>query len=261
MSEVPSPRRVLASFEGASALRAAWDQDIARGRLLVPDDPAVEILEPLILDLGLDGQVVASLWARAVFRIQGPGGGLGLSIDEIPRQSLDAVTAALAETQAPAEEPSEETEDDDPEDLRPSGGSDANRPIALRYKELSGPEKIQLALRGGRDARLQVMKEGNPQLLKFLLRNPRMTSKEVSILAANAGSPMDVLKLISDHPQHAHAEAVRVALVKNPRTPITIVRQHIDKLPRRLVAQLAKSEHVRAEVQRLARKLGAERRT
>ena len=41
----------------------------------------------------------------------------------------------------------------------------------------------------------QVIKEANPQLLKYLLQNPKVTSQEITSIAGNTGTPMDVLKI------------------------------------------------------------------
>lgn len=253
MSDPASATRVLERFESLEDLRTAWEGDLASRRRLVPDIPTVELLEPVILDLALGDEVVVSLWAHAVFRIPGDAGGLGLELAEIPEVTHERMEEVLAAAR------DDERESEDPAG-RDSGGDD-NRPWVIRYRGLSGPEKMQIALRGDRDARVQVVKEANPQLLKYLLQNPKVTTQEIASIAGNTGTPMDVLKLISEHPVHSQAESIRLALVKNPRTPIPIVRKHMDKLPRRHIAQIAKSDHVRAEVGRIAKKIVVTRRT
>ncbi len=235
------PTLTLACADGA-ALRRAWESDVSKGRLAVPDDPDVPLLAPVDVALVLGGEELVRIPARTVSR---GGGWLGLEVGPVSEQVRGTYERALAKSDRAA--------------VHEPGTGDA-RPIALRYPEMSAPEKMQLALRGDRDGRLQVMKEGNPNLLKFLLQNPRSTPQEIATLAGNASSPLDLLKLISDHPMLAQNESIRVALVKNPRAPVPLVKQHLEKLSQGQLAQLGKSQHVRDEVRRMALKLVLNRR-
>ncbi len=225
------------------ALRRSWETEVQKGRLAIPDDPSVPLLAAVSVALVLDGQEVARIAGRTVHR---GGGWLGLQVAGVTDEMQAAYERALAraERQPDAKEPKT---------------ADA-RPIALRYAEMGPAEKTQVALRGDRDGRLQVMKEGNPNLLKFLLQNPRTTPQELATLAGNASSSLDLLKLISDHPMLPQNESIRVALVKNPRAPVPLVKQHIEKLSQGQLAQLGKSPHVRDEVRRLALKRVLDRR-
>lgn len=268
---------LVAGFADVASLRRAWENDICKGRLAVPDDPAIALLAPVSVVLVLAGEELARLEARTVHR---GGGWLGLQIGAAPDDARAAIEATLvappepvlldvtpelevlevhpepALEPTPAAQPAAPADDGPPTER---ATADA-RPMALRYPDMSAPEKMQIALRGDRDGRLMVMKEANPNLLKFLLQNPRTTPQEIAALAANPGSPLDLLKLISDHPLLAQNEAIRVALVKNPRAPVPLVRVHLEKLSQGQLAQLGKSQHLRDEVRRLALKLVLNRR-
>jgi len=274
---------LAAEYADLAALRRAWDGEVCKGRLAVADHPEAPLLASVSVALRVAGREVTRLEARTVHR---GGGWLGLQVGEISAEAREAVERALGAPEVVAElvpeivpellpEPSSEVIAEaapeivvevKPEPIPVDDGpptekatSDA-RPIALRYPEMSVSEKMQIALRGDRDGRLQVMKEANPDRLKFLLQNPRTTPQEIAMLAANPGSPLDLLKLISDHPMLAQNEAIRVALVKNPRAPVPLVKQHLEKLSPGQLAQLGKSQHLRDEVRRMALKLVLDRR-
>lgn len=287
---------LTAVYSDLAALRRAWENDVCKGRLAVADDPGVPLLVAVTVALVVNGREVTRLGARTVHR---GGGWLGLQVGAVPDDAraaiegalaapapaldavaevvpeivpelvpeiipevvpelvpeLDAATVVEAESEAAPEPPP--SDDGAPTE---KVTHDA-RPLALRFPEMSASEKTQIALRGDRDGRLMVMKEANPDRLKLLVQNPRITVPELAALAANPGSPLDLLKLISDHPMLAQNEAIRVALVKNPRAPVPLVKQHLEKLSPGPLAQLGKSQHLRDEVRRLALKLVLNRRS
>lgn len=259
-----APQHVLvAAYADLASLRRAWENDVCKGRLAVPDVPDVALLTAVSVALVVAGHEIAHLAARTVHR---GGGWLGLQIGAVADDARAAVELALGAPEVVPEPVAPPVIELKPEPIPIDDGPPTERathdarPIALRYAEMSVSDKTQIALRGDRDGRLMVMKEANPDRLKFLLQNPRTTPQEVAALAANPGSPLELLKLISDHPMLAQNEAIRVALVKNPRAPVPLVKQHLEKLSHGQLAQLGKSQHLRDEVRRLALKLVLNRR-
>ncbi len=266
MSDVT--HRLTRRVTDVGALRACW-MELSKGRLALPDTPGVALLAPVELVIALGDREVAVLSAKAVHRVRGEPGELGLQIAQVPAEAQRAYERAMAQVASagPAAQPVQTAQTAEPAQTVQAAQAppaaqvgDTGRPIALRYPEMSPPEKMQIALRGDRDGRMQVMKEANPNLVKFLLQNPRTTALEVATLAGNAQSSLELLNMISAHPMLAQNESIRVALVKNPRAPAPLVKQHIEKLSQGQLAQLGKSPHVKDDVRRMALKLVLNRR-
>lgn len=117
-----------------------------------------------------------------------------------------------------------------------------------------GPEKITLALRGNREDRATLMREGNPTLQGYVLRNPQLTLDEVAGIAKMRTVTSELLRQIADKREWSSRPEIATALVRNPKTPVPIAIRLLDHVPITELRQLAKDQHTRAPIQQAARK-------
>jgi hypothetical protein len=111
--------------------------------------------------------------------------------------------------------------------LLPSAPSDIRRVaeelILTRVPHLPVGEKLTLARRGPSRVAGAILAEGHPQALKLVLGNPYLTESQVLKVLANAHAPERVVAAIAQHLKWSCQYNVRMALVRNPHTPVAAV--------------------------------------
>jgi hypothetical protein len=99
---------------------------------------------------------------------------------------------------------------------------------------------LPLAQHGGRDERAAAMRDINRNLHTLVLRNPRITIEEVVVIARNAQTHTDLLRMIADRSEWAGRSTVAEALVRNPRTPNDVGMRCLAQCSTEAVKQMAK---------------------
>jgi hypothetical protein len=114
---------------------------------------------------------------------------------------------------------------------------------------------MQLALSGGREERMALMRDPNRILHNYVLRNPRIGLDEVQAAAKLPSMNPESLAFIADHPEWGRNSTVCIALARNPKTPTAIAVRMLDKIPEADVRLIAKGAGRAALVQAARRKL------
>jgi hypothetical protein len=83
-------------------------------------------------------------------------------------------------------------------------------------------ERKSLARRPDRDMMERLLADPHPDVIRRLLRNPRLTEDNVVRLAAKRPCRSDVLAEVARAPRWSHRPRIRLALVLNPDTPVDI---------------------------------------
>ncbi len=63
------------------------------------------------------------------------------------------------------------------------------------------------------------MQQNNSYVQEFLLRNPHITENELIFMARNPSSPTQTVLTIARHEGWMQVDAIRTAIVGNPKTP------------------------------------------
>jgi hypothetical protein len=150
-------------------------------------------------------------------------GGLALSLDANPEN-------LLATLKAPAEAPEEAGEPLD---------AAAVTNLWDRLRAMPHTEKLLLAPKADRAERAILIQDGDPQILFFLLKNPRITVEEVARLAKSPFLSYFMADLISKTPQWQNND-VRSGLVSNPRTPTPLALRLLPTLAQSDIKAIAR---------------------
>src|SRR5277367_5118034 len=134
--------------------------------------------------------------------------------------------------------------------------------MVSRVPQLPIGQKLRLARRGPARVVGALPSEGHPQAIKLALANAFLTESQVLKALSKAGVPERVVAAIAQHPRWAVQYNVRVALVRNPHTPVPIILAFLPNLTLRDLKDLATLEglspHVRRYIQKeLSRRPGA----
>ena len=99
----------------------------------------------------------------------------------------------------------------------------AEEQIVARLPQLPLGQKITLARRGPGRVAGALVAQGHPQVLSTALENPYLTEAQVLKALAREKVPVHVVQGIANHRKWAHSYNVRLAVIRNASTPISIV--------------------------------------
>jgi hypothetical protein len=126
--------------------------------------------------------------------------------------------------------------------------------ILQRVQRLTVGEKIQLALKGGKELRSVLIRDPNREVVLKVLENPKLTESEVEMIAKNPSVPEDALRYIAKKRDWIRRYSVIVSLTSNPKTPPGIATQFIPRLRYQDLVILEKNKNVSEAVRNAAKR-------
>lgn len=119
---------------------------------------------------------------------------------------------------------------------------------------LNTAQKAILAMKGGREERMILIRDTNKIVSLSVLRNPRMRDEDVEAIARMRGINDEVLRQIGNSREWSKSYAVVNTLVNNPRTPQGISTNFIARLQNQDLKRLANNHDVPELVRRMAKR-------
>lgn len=209
---------------------------LEHGGMLVPasDDPPPPPMTDVLLRIESEG-TSAEVEARVVHVGDGH---IGLALLDVP-SARTRIEPLFARARGDA----------------PSDTKTGN--LRLKITRMSLLEKQDLALSGNRLERLALLKDSNKSLHALVLKNRKISSEEVRMLAAFRNANPQALQKIAANPDWVRDGRIVAALVGNPKTPPQVAVRLLDRLPSAELRRLAKATDVPPAISRAARrKLG-----
>lgn len=111
-------------------------------------------------------------------------------------------------------------------------------------QKMSTAEKVRFASRGDKEARNLLIRDGERLVQMAVVNNPRVTESEITSIATSRNVHEEVLRKIGTSREWIKLYPVRVALVQNPKTPITIALKLMQTLMLKDLRTIAKSKNV-----------------
>lgn len=130
-----------------------------------------------------------------------------------------------------------------------------HKSIYQQILTMSISQKVQLALKGNKEARSMLIKEPNKLISSAVLKSPKVTEPEVLGFAKSRSVSDEVLRFIAMKKEWMRSREMILALVSNPRTPIAISMQLMLRLTDKEIAELAKSKAVPAALSGAAKRM------
>jgi hypothetical protein len=121
-------------------------------------------------------------------------------------------------------------------------------------------QRLTLALRGGREERMLLIRDPNKLVQKSVLLSPRLTESEVESFASMANLSAEILRSISLNRQFMKAYAIARNLVFNPKTPLDASLHLLPRLTAGDLVKLAVSKNVPETLRSMAQKLHRKRK-
>ena len=118
-------------------------------------------------------------------------------------------------------------------------------------------DRMKLAMRGTREQRSQLVRDSNKLVAAAVLSSPKLTESEVENFARMANLTEDVLRMIGANRAWVKNYNVVSALTKNPKTPVAMAMNFLQRLNERDLKRLATDRNVSEPVRLAARKFVA----
>lgn len=217
-------------YASADEFLAVFAAELSKGGLLVRGAAvgALQAMSECQVTVKVAGRTPVTVPARVAAVV--PGVGVAVMFEGVPADLQRLADRLKAGT--PDEAPAEPA--DDADDAGPPGL------VADRIRALTTLQKMALAVSGTREERFALMRDQNKVLHVYVLKNPRIGLDEVTQAAKMPSFSPDALKMIAENREWSSNASVLSALVRNPRTPLPIALQLIDRLPLGEVRALAK---------------------
>jgi hypothetical protein len=175
---------------------------------------------------------------------------------EEDRDPSDAEVAALVRSIEAGEDeieiPIELVEE--PEEPAPPPAPPA-RSLYAQIVAMNVSQKIKLALRGNRDARMILVRDTNKLIRRFVMMNPRISDSEVIAIARNKSADEEMLRMVTERREWMRNYQVRLGLATNPKAPLAIALKQVSGLEERDLRLIARSKNVPQAVSAHARRL------
>lgn len=219
-----SPESFTVEFESDEELQHEFETNLSAGGLFLSSTERLAEMSTIQLNLRLTegGSFTTSATVVRFFE-----GAFAVSIDANPQEILSCLTAR----------PKPPDEQDKSAGGKPAGVWD-------RIRAMPYPEKIILAGKADRSERAVLIQDNDPQLLYYLLKNPRITTEEVLRIARMTSISAAVADQIAKTSQWSSNQEIRSALVNNPRTPTPLALKLLPTLPEPEIRHIAKSTGV-----------------
>jgi len=208
-------------FESDEELRHEFEANLSAGGLLLSSTERPPEMSTIQLNLRLSegGSFATSATVVRLFE-----GAFAVSIDANPQEIFSSLTARP--------EAKEES----------AGGKYAS--VWDRIRAMPYAEKIILATKADRSERAVLIQDNDPQILYYLLKNPRITTEEILRIARLTSISAAVADQIAKTTQWSSNQEIRSALVNNPRTPTPLALKLLPTLPEPEIRHIAKSTGV-----------------
>jgi len=142
---------------------------------------------------------------------------------------------------------------DETEDITAPEGED-EKTTAQRIGMMSVMEKVKVATRGTREERSILVRDPNRLVAAAVLSSPKLTDQEVEGFAKMANVSEEVLRVIGHNRQWTKNYGVVAGLVRNPKTPVAISMNLMQRVNDKDVRLIALDRNVPEPVRIAARK-------
>ncbi len=124
---------------------------------------------------------------------------------------------------------------------------------------LNVKQRVQLALKGNREARLILKRDSNKSVILAVLSNPRITEAEVEAIANTKSIPEEALRLIGLNRAWMRSYPIVHNLVRNPRTPVATSLPLLNRLFPKDLKALTTNRNIPEVIRKTAHRLLASR--
>lgn len=132
--------------------------------------------------------------------------------------------------------------------------------VVVRLSLMNAYQRVMLALKGTREERLVLARDRSPLVARAVAHSPRLTEADVERIAQMRQAHEEVLRIFATSSKWLRRYGVVRNLAFNPRTPLPIALNLVNRLSIRDLRFLGRDRNVATAVRRKASSLLQERR-
>lgn len=141
-----------------------------------------------------------------------------------------------------------------PEVARRQEAEERKKSLLVLIKGLTTGQKLALAKKGNKDARMILIKDPNEMVALEVANSPRVTDQEILSIAQMRDVSDKVLRSIANNKRYRSNHLILLALLNNPKTPVGVsLGLGINALSDKELEGLAKNRNIPAAVARAAK--------
>jgi hypothetical protein len=127
--------------------------------------------------------------------------------------------------------------------------------IYAKIAKMSVSQKVQAALKGGREERAMLIRDSSKVVSRAVLGSPKLTDSEVENFSNAKNVSDEVLRMISMSRKFMKSYSVLKNLVNNPRTPLDVGLPLLNRLIITDVRAVAMNKNVSETIRKMATKM------
>jgi hypothetical protein len=135
------------------------------------------------------------------------------------------------------------------------GEEDEDRESATqKLAKMGFSARLKAAVKGSREMRAMLIRDPNKMISAAVLSSPKLTEPEVESFAKMASLSEEVLRIIASNRAWTKNYNVVLGLAKNPKTPVALSMQFLQRLSSKDLAQVSVDRNVSEALRIAARK-------
>lgn len=140
-------------------------------------------------------------------------------------------------------------------------GDDDEGSVSQKIAKMTFTQRLKAASKGTREMRAILVRDTNKMIAAAVMSSPKLTEQEVESIARMAAVSEDVLRMIAHNRAWLKSYKVVLGLVKNPKTPVAISMNLLQRVNSKDLTQIAVDRNVPEPLRLAARKKTVENRT
>jgi len=127
--------------------------------------------------------------------------------------------------------------------------------IYAKVAKMSVSQKVQVALKGGREERAMLIRDASKVVTRAVLGSPKLTDAEIESFSNAKNVSDEVLRMISMSRKYMKSYSVIKNLANNPRTPLDVGLPLLNRLIITDIRAVAMNKNVSETVRKTAIKM------
>jgi len=174
------------------------------------------------------------------------------------QDALDSLRNIGAHIPALEKLPYQKSEDPGLEQAMENAGGKES--VFSKLTNMNVREKVMCALKGTREERSILISSRNRLVVRAVLASPKLSDSEVEMFAGSRSVDTEVLRIINRNPRWMRRYQVVLQLCLNPKTPVQIAINLVNRLNVRDLKRLTKNRNINYVVRRAADTFAERRR-
>jgi hypothetical protein len=126
--------------------------------------------------------------------------------------------------------------------------------VTQKIASMTVAQRMSLAMKGSREERSILVRDPNKLVSTAVLSSPKLTETEVEAIARMANVSEEILRIVGNSRTWVKNYNVALALVRNPKTPVALSMNLLNRLSDKDMKQLSTNRNVPELLRVTARK-------